>query len=447
LAAGATSSGSIVNTRVLTPASWTGQTDTSAPRERGLDGDEKIVDVAVAGAGVVGVATAYALARRGLSVVLVDRAPHPAMGASFANGAQLSYAYSDALGSPSLLKKLPALALGADPAFRVKAALDPHLIAWGLRFLHNSSAGAHQRNTLETLALGLESQQALHALLARHPLEFGFADAGKMHLYYDTAALAAAAEMVALKAAHGATQHILTAAEARLLEPALSGVKALAGVVYSPGDEVGDPHRFSQELTGVLSEVYGVRMAFGFDVARAELGSDEATLTARDGQRIRARTLVVALGAEAPRFLRRLGVRVPILPMKGYSFTAPTGSAAPQVSITDTQRKIVFCRLSGQMRVAGVAELGNRDLAVDPRRSEWLLDAARASLPEAADYDSSSTAWTGLRPMTPTSTPIITRPRQRLVLNVGHGMLGWTLSMGAAERAAELVLTSALRKA
>lgn len=419
----------------------------AGPATTSQAGDEAIVDVAVAGAGVVGVTTAYALARRGLSVALVDRAPHPAMGASFANGAQLSYAYSDALGSPTLLKRLPELALGLDPAFRVKAALDPDLIAWGLRFLRASSARAHERNTLATLRLGLESQRAMHALLARHPIEFGFADAGKMHLYFDEAALASAARAVALKGQHGAVQHVVSAAEARLLEPAVSGVKDLAGAVYSPGDEVGDPHLFAGGLTRILADAHGARMAFGFDIAKAELGADEVTLTARDGQRIRARTLVVALGADAPGFLRPLGVRVPILPMKGYSFTAPQGAVAPQVSITDTKRKIVFCRLSGQMRVAGVAELGQRDLAVDPRRFEWLLDAARASLPEAADYDSASTAWTGLRPMTPTSTPIISRPRPRLVLNVGHGMLGWTLSMGAAERAAALVLESATQNA
>ena len=401
----------------------------------------------MAGAGVVGVATAYALARRGLSVALVERAPRSAMGASFANGAQLSYAYSDALGSPALLKRRPALALGADPAFRVKAALDPDLITWGLRFLHASGAGAYQKNTLATLALGLESQQALHALLARHPLEFGYAAAGKMHLYFDPATLAAAVEMVKLKGRHGATQHVLTAAESRRLEPALAGARDLAGVVYSPGDEVGDPHRFANALTEVLADAYRVRMAFGFDVAQAELGQDETVLTASAGQKIRARMLVVALGAEAPRFLRKLGVGVPILPMKGYSFTAPMGPSAPQISITDTQRKIVFCRLSGQMRVAGVAELGARDLTVDPRRFGWLRDAARTSLPEAADYDAASAAWTGLRPMTPTSTPIISRPRPRLVLNVGHGMLGWTLSMGAGERAAALVFESALCKA
>lgn len=426
---------------VLIQASRASAIDAGAQRfKTSRAGEEPIYDVAVAGAGVVGVTTAYALARRGLSVVLVDRAAHPAMGASFANGAQLSYAYSDALGSPALLKRLPALALGADPAFRVKAALDPELIAWGLRFLRACSAPTHQRSTLATLALGLESQRALHALLARHPMEFGFADAGKMHLYFDAAALAAAARAVTLKGAHGAVQHVLTASEARLLEPAVSGVKSLAGAVYSPGDEVGDPRRFASELTRVLTDTYGARMAFGFDIAKTEIGPHEVALTARDGQRLRARTLVVALGADAPGFLRGLGVRVPILPMKGYSFTAPQGAAAPQVSITDTQRKIVFCRLSGQMRVAGVAELGERDLRVDPRRFGWLVDAARASLPDAADYDSASTAWTGLRPMTPNSTPIISRPRPRLVLNVGHGMLGWTLSMGAAERAAALAL-------
>ena len=402
--------------------------------------DDETVDVIVAGAGVVGVATAYALARRGLSVALVDRNPGPALGASYANGAQLSYAYSDALGSPSLLRKLPSLALGADPLFRLKAGFDLSLVDWGLRFLAGSTAGRSRAGTLATLQLALESQQAMHALLARHPLAFGHTAAGKMHLYFDRAALASAGEMVELKRRHGAVQQVLTAAEAIAIEPALVGSKGLVGVVHSPQDEVGDPHRFSEQLVGVLRRDYGVRTVFSLDVQDAALTSEGVTLLGPRGMAVRGRALAVALGAQAPRFLARLGVCAPILPMKGYSFTATPGAGAPRVSLTDTARKLVFCQLSGQIRVAGVAELGERDPQLRPQRLAALVAMARESLPDAADYSQLVGRWAGLRPMTPSSVPIIARPRPRLVLNIGHGMLGWTLAMGSAERAADLLL-------
>jgi D-amino-acid dehydrogenase len=398
-----------------------------------------VVDVIVAGAGVVGVATAYAMARRGLSVALVDRNSGPALGASYANGAQLSYAYSDALGGPALIRKLPSLALGADPLFRLKGAFDLDLVDWGLRFLAASTTSGQQTSTLATLELALESQRAMHALLAAHPLSFGHAVAGKMHLYFDTGSLVATRETVAMKRRHGAVQEVLTAAEAIAIEPALTGAKGLAGVVYSPQDEVGDPHRFSVQLLQVLKRDYGVRTVFNMDARNAEFRADAVTLAGSDGVRVTGRTLVVALGIDAKGFLARQGVRVPLLPMKGYSFTAPPGAASPRVSITDTVRKLVFCELDGRIRVAGVAELGAYDPHVEPERLAALVATARESLPEAADYSATGQGWAGLRPMTPSSAPIIARPRDRLIVNIGHGMLGWTLAMGSAERAASLL--------
>lgn len=397
-------------------------------------------DAIVLGAGVVGTATAYALARRGLQVVLVDREPGPALGASFANGAQLSYAYSDTLGGPAMLRKLPALAFGADPLFRLKLSADPDLVRWGLKFIRACSAAGQRSGTLATLALALESQAALQALLKRHPIMFGHKVAGKIHLYCSREALAAAAQMVALKRAHGAVQHVLTAGEARGIEPALRGCRGLEGAVWSPEDEVGDPYLFSNALADVLVRDYGMQTLFGLDVIGVEFGAGGVEIAGKDGRTVRGRVLVAAAGIGAPAFLAPLGLKVPIQPLKGYSFTAPPGADPPTASVTDTARKLVFCNLSGHLRVAGGAELGNWSTAVVPARLSRLVNAARDSLPHAADYAALESSWAGLRPLTPSSVPIISRPRERLVLNVGHGMLGWTLAMGAGERAATLAL-------
>ncbi|MDB5694973.1 MAG: dadA 2 [Sphingomonas bacterium] len=396
-------------------------------------------DVAVLGAGVVGVATAWALARRGKSVIVLDRQGGPAEGASHANGAQLSYAYTDALGSPAMLRKLPSLMRGGDPAFQIRRGFDPAFWRWGLDFLRNCTAPRFANNTIEALRLAAESRAAMNSLLERHSIDFGHATAGKIHLHYDQASFSAARGLMALKAAHGGRQEALTSAEANAVEPALADVPNLVGAIYSPGDEVGDPYRFSTALIALLERTYDVQSRFRCDVADLRLEPGGVRLIPREGESVVARHVIFCLGTEGAPLLRKLGLAPPIWPMKGYSFTAELGPSAPAVSITDTARKIVFCRLDGRMRIAGLAELGATDPSVDEDRLQFLLRTAREALPQAADYESASAGWAGLRPMSPSSLPVISRPRPEVVLNLGHGMLGWTLAMGAAERAAALL--------
>src|SRR5690606_18428988 len=134
----------------------------------------------------------------------------------------------------------------------------------------------------------------------------------------------------------------------------------------------------------------------GFEVADIVPGADDVAVESRDHQRLRARRLVVCAGIGTTALARRIGIHAPLMPMKGYSFTAPPGSHAPAISITDTRRKIVFCRLGDRMRVAGLAELGNGGIAPDPDRSRSLVAMARESLPDAARYDLIDSAWAGL---------------------------------------------------
>jgi D-amino-acid dehydrogenase len=276
----------------------------------------------------------------------------------------------------------------------------------------------------------------MEALLERHPIDFHHAVAGKMHLHYSADSLRQAGATVALKQRRGAEQHLLTAEAAIALEPALAQVRGLAGVVYSPQDAVGDARLFCQGLLKVCAQELGVDARFGSDVIGIAREADGWRLTIRCDEPLAARRLVLCAGEGSPAIARGLGLRLPIQPMKGYSFTAPLGPDAPRVSLTDTRRKIVFCRLGERMRVAGLAELGNGSLAVDPSRAGLLRDMARQALPDAADYDAIESEWAGLRPMTPNAQPIIRWVDPRLALNTGHGMLGWTLAMGSAARIA-----------
>jgi D-amino-acid dehydrogenase len=394
----------------------------------------------VIGAGVVGVATAYALARRGVAVTIIDRANAAGCGASFANGAQLSYVYTEALASPALLRHMPALALGLDPAFRLKPSLDPGQISWLLHFLRNATKARFETATLAGLALGLESRLAMHALLERHLIEFGHKVAGKMLVYQNAAAFASAREMVVLKKRQGAVQEILTPADAIRLEPTLAvRSDGFAGAIYSPQDELGDPHRFCTSLLALMKQELGVKVRLCTAIESWGDDPTTATVVTGAGERIEADQLVICAGIDARAFLKRFGLGAALLPMKGYSFTAPPGQVAPTMSITDVSRKIVFCPLDGKVRVAGLAELGVRDTTVDAKRLATLKATAMDALPHAVDYTAAHSSWAGIRPMTANSLPIMRRVGPRVTVNVGHGMSGWTYAMGSAERLAQLM--------
>ena len=394
----------------------------------------------VLGAGVVGVATAYALARRGVEVTIIDRSDIAGNGASFANGAQLSYIYTDALASNNLLKRLPLLALGLDSSFRLRPSLDPSQIAWFMRFLRNCTRQRFLENSLEGLQLGLESQLAMRALLQNHKIEFGHQSAGKMLIYDDTAAFKSACDMVSLRQSHGAAQEILTPQEAINKEAALAErAGSFVGAVYSPQEELGDPHEFCNALLSQLVTAYGVQVRMATDVESWKADKDTAIVLTKAGEAIESDQLVICAGIDAATLLKKYGLGTALMPMKGYSFNAASGQVSPKMSITDVSRKVVFCPLNGAMRVAGLAELGTRDTAVDPRRLATLVSAASVVLPLAADYAASYGGWAGIRPMTANALPIIRRVAPRVTINIGHGMLGWTYAMGSAERAAELL--------
>ena len=396
------------------------------------------VDVVVLGAGVVGVATAEALMRRGLSVLLVARATGPGEGASFANGRQLSYSYTDALASPSLLKRLPGILAATDPAFRVARRFDPDYLRWCLAFFAQGRAGRFAANSLAGLSLALRSRALMEELLARTPIEFAHETPGKLLLHEDAAGFRAAAAIAAAKRERGIEVRALRPDEAVAVEPALATIAGrLAGAIFAPGDAVGDPHLFCLALVDNLQK-QGLQTRFGTAVERIEPGPQPA-LRLAGGERLTARHLVVAAGPQAAKLLRPLGWRVPIMPVRGHSLTLPPGENAPRVSITDVARKLVFCRLGEQIRIAGLADVGFASNAVDPSRLAVLRDAAWDSLPEAADYSDHGQPWAGLRPVTPDSLPIVAR-RGAITINVGHGGLGWTYALATAERAGNLVV-------
>lgn len=401
--------------------------------------------VAVLGAGVAGVTSAYFLATQGCDVTLIERASAPAAGTSFANGAQLSYSFTDALARPSFLPTIPGLLFGRDDAIRVSLRARPSLWGWGLRFLAQCTTRRARDNTLFVLQLALRSADHLEHIREQTGIEFSHQRGGKLVLLPEDANLDAARAQAALKARHGCETTLLTLQQAASLEPALAHFEGrYAGAIHSARDEVGDPRAFAAALTAWLCEHRDLRTRFRVTASglRTDGGRLRSVLT--DDGPVNADAVVVCLGSGSPALLRGTAVAAPVYPVRGYSVTLPRAEGSPNISITDVARRVLYCPLGERMRISGFADFLGHDGGRDDERIATLKRIAARIAPSAADYDvADSEPWAGNRPMTPDGRPRTGRTAiPGLFVNFGHGMLGWTLAAATGHDVAQAVLAA-----
>jgi D-amino-acid dehydrogenase len=391
--------------------------------------------VLILGAGIIGVATAYFLREKGHEVAVIDASPGPGEGASFANGAQLSYSKTYPLSNPKTVKSIPKLMLMKESPIRLKR-IDFELISWGLKFLGQSTPVKAAKNAEEVLKMGLRSRELMHIITQRHALNFDYERTGKIFMFTNQADFDAAKHLAESYDHMGLSQKILNPGEAVVLEPALAAMeKQMAGVIYSDIDESGDAKKFCEEMTKLL---IGAGVNFVWNKRLSSIVTENGRIKNIDG--IEADAYVDCLGIGSNKLLSQIGEKLPIYPMKGYSITAKATSMAPKISITDEGRKVVYSKIGDRLRIAGIAEFAGYNKTISAKVVSKMTKNAQNCFPNSADY-SEVTAWTGLRPMTPSTVPIIGKSKkyQNLYFNTGHGMLGWTLATGSAEKLATLI--------
>lgn len=399
--------------------------------------------VVVIGAGVIGVTTAYYLSELGLQVTVVDREADVADGASFGNAGQLAYSYTDALANPAFLARIPGIIGGRDLGCRVRA--HSGLIPWGLRFLSECTRRKAEENTVAVLKLAMRSEQLLTDLQRRMPFDFSHRPAGKLVLLASEDAVRKAQAGAALKQAYGCETEILSREATIKMEPAVADMPVdFLAAVYSRQDSVADSRKFTIEMRRMLETSGKVRFRLGVKVRRLVEERQRLKYVELDEGELAADAVVVCAGAWSGQLLRSVNIDPHICPVRGYSVTLPAGSAAPAMSITVLHKKAVFSRINGDLRISGFADFLGFNEDADARRTAELLEVAREIGPLAADYAADAQQlWGGFRPMTPNGRPLVGPSRiDRLFLNTGHGMLGWTLACATGYEAAQAVVRS-----
>ncbi|TAK79493.1 MAG: D-amino acid dehydrogenase [Aquabacterium sp.] len=430
---------------------YPGRPFSSAPcarrqRQNRTDKEGHAMRVAVLGAGVIGVTTAWYLARAGHEVVVVDRQEAAGMETSHANGGQISVSHALPWANPGAPLKILRWLGREDAPLLFRPQADPAQWRWALQFLFECLPQRTRRNTARLVRLGLYSRRCLQELRRETGICYDHLERGILHVYDDPRALAAAQEPARVMREHGCDLRLLDADEVLRIEPALRQARQLvAGGTLTASDESGDAFLFTQALAALAAQ-RGVAFRYGTPIRRllgGASGIDGVELQPADGppQVLKADAYVCALGSYSPLLLAPLGLRLPVYPAKGYSATLPIRDATMAVagSVTDEGRKIVFTRLGERLRIAGTAELAGYDSGLNRVRCEALVSRALQLFPGVARPEEAA-YWTGLRPSTPSNLPCVGPTRIRnLFLNTGHGTLGWTHACGSASALADVV--------
>jgi D-amino-acid dehydrogenase len=407
--------------------------------------------IAVIGAGITGVTTAYALLDRGYAVTVFDQHRYAGMETSFANGGQLSASNAEVWNKLSTVIQGLKWMARRDAPLLMNPMPSWHKYSWAAEFVANIAN--YERNTIDTVKLAIAARAHMFAIAQRENIEFDLEQRGILHFYRDQTSFDKAVKVNDLLHKGGLERRAVTPAEIRQIEPTLKG--NYYGGFFTPSDATGDIHKFTRGLADACRR-RGAKFYYdaaveditpsggGYRIRWLPVTRDDGGADVEDWQPVNVDAVVICAGTASRRFAAALGDRINIYPVKGYSitvqlYTPESQEAAPTVSILDDATKIVTSRLGrDRFRVAGTAEFNgyNRDIRHD--RIKPLIDWTREQFPEVAT--DRVIAWSGLRPMLPNMMPRVgPGKRAGIFYNTGHGHLGWTLSAATAQLVADAV--------
>ncbi|HVL56731.1 MAG TPA: D-amino acid dehydrogenase [Burkholderiaceae bacterium] len=393
----------------------------------------------VVGAGVVGVCTAWWLRERGFDVTVIERRGGVAEETSYGNAGVIAPGYATPWAAPGMPRKVLSYLFDAAAPVVLRPTLSPALWRWLGLWLRECELQRYRRNKSRMQRIAHYSREQLRLLTERLGIDYE-RHPGYLQLFRGERDLRLAAPARALLEEAGVPHRMLSPDEVARLEPALERRTPLVAALYLPQDESGSCAAFTRSLKECC-ERNGVRFVFYRQVERLLVAGGRVTGALVGGEPVAADATIVAAASDSVFLLEPIGIRLPLYPVKGYSLSAamPDPRTGPQRALIDEAYKVAITPFRRRIRVAGTAELGNRDLTLSNAALRTLLKVAADWFPNAATYHSAQ-YWVGARPMLPDGPPVLgATPLPGLFLNVGHGSTGWAMACGSGRVVADIV--------
>ncbi|MCO5153545.1 MULTISPECIES: D-amino acid dehydrogenase [unclassified Shinella] len=397
--------------------------------------------VVVLGAGVVGTAAAWYLSKDGHDVTVLERHEDVARGTSQSNAGLVSPGDSTAWASPAALTTFIKSLFRSDLGIKVRFSLDPQFISWCLRFLMQCTQSRAHANTEVKLRLAFYARECINALQQETGISYDDRRKGILYFYRSQQSMDAGAKHMQYIADRGLAIEVVDRERLVALEPGLAAVKhQLVGGVYSSMDQTGDSSLFTCSLAEQARVRHGVDFRFNTVVTGLDVQGNRVGAVLTDKGPVACDAVVLSLGPESSLLARKIGIDVPVYPVKGYTATLPIDAdKGPTMGGVDEDRLIAYSRLGNRLRLASTAEFAGYDRSFKPADFKAMFRTAHDLFPGAID-ETKAVLWSGLRPMMPGSVPVHGQARyENLFLNTGHGHVGWTMACGSGKLVSDLV--------
>ncbi len=403
--------------------------------------------VIVLGAGVVGTTTAYFLARQGHEVTVLEKNSASALGCSYANGGQLSYSHIEPWASKTSLSFMVKACFLSPSFLSISDLWNREFLKWAIEFIKNSSAEKSHEISKKIFNINRYSKKLLQEMMTEEAdLKFDYKNEGILHFFRTQKSFEKAVKEAEFAISLGCAAQILNKEECVKKEPTLSKIadeNNLAGGIFYSEDASGNAMIFTKNLEKICREKYGVKFEYGADIRNLFTNYEKITGINTSNGVFVADKYIYALGASGTKLLKGIGVDPKIYPLKGYSLSIPSNAEflAPKTALTDSENKIVYSRLGDTFRAAGTIEICGNKSDKNDKHINFLQNIARSTFSDFGNLNEVSD-WCGFRPFRPNSIPLICQIKKygNLIINSGHGSLGWTMAAASGKITSDLVL-------